>query len=126
MNGVDTKVERPYLYVIGEVGEVSPVKIGWSRAAPATRLGQHQVGTWRRLEYLHLEHVQASHVVAREFRVHLSLDAYWKGGEWFDVRRLAIRHLDGWAGVISDAAADSLPGSPPNSLRSPDGRHELI
>lgn len=122
MASVDTAVARPYLYAIGEVGESTPVKIGWSGMAPASRLGQHQLGNWRPLEYLYLEHIPAPHVVAREFSVHLGLDAHWRTGEWFDVRHLAAAHRNGWAGVIADAAGEGLPGP----LRSSDGQHALV
>ena len=44
--------EQSYIYVVGEVGEQTPVKIGVTAKPRRQRLAAYQGANWREVEYL--------------------------------------------------------------------------
>src|SRR5687767_13781051 len=116
--------ERPHLYVVGEVGQPTPVKIGVTAKPPRQRLAAFQSANWREMEYLLRRRVPIERMLVDEFLVHRTLAPWWITGEWFDVRPLA-KQLGGWAQLVEAAIAGKVPGGEPFELASADRDHHL-
>ncbi len=117
--------EQPYLYVVGEVGEQTPVKIGVTTKPPRQRLAAYQGANWREMEYLLCRPVPIERMLVDEFLVHRALSPWWRTGEWFDVRNLA-EQLGGWEQLVEAAIAGDVPGGERFELASADGDHRLV
>jgi hypothetical protein len=112
------------IYVVGEVGEQTPVKIGVTTNPPLQRLAAFQGANWREMEYLFRRPVSIERMLVEEFLVHRSLDPWWKNGEWYEVREGAHR-LGGWEQLVEAAIAGEVPGGERFELASVDGAHRL-
>lgn len=120
---------QPHIYVIGELGEPAmveqtPVKIGVTVKPPRQRLAAIQGANWREMAYLLRRPVPIERLMVDEFLIHRSLTPWWKTGEWFDVRRLAVQ-LGGWEQLLDAAIAGEVPGGERFELVSSDGAHRL-
>jgi hypothetical protein len=102
---------RPgWLYVVGEVDDHGPVKVGLS-CDVGHRLSGLQAGNPRELEVVHQTAVPDMGLAERS--VHRRLEAWLVRGEWYDIRHLVV---DDWDQVllddplvIGDQAADLSP-----------------
>jgi len=111
--GDDTGV----IYVVGEVGLSTPVKIGLARPARHAhkRMLTFATGNFRPLE--RLAEIPFEHARWIEYRLHCVLTPWWvknkNSREWFDVRHLVT---DGWEEFVARA----LPGNIPNAGALPE------
>ena len=112
--------EQPYIYVVGEVGEQTPVKIGVTAKPPRQRLAAYQGANWREMEYLLRRPVPIERMLVDEFLVHRALSPWWRKGEWYNVRHLA-EQLGGWEQLVEAAIAGEVPGGKRFELASADG-----
>ncbi|HKY16639.1 MAG TPA: GIY-YIG nuclease family protein [Microthrixaceae bacterium] len=117
--------EQPYIYVVGEVGEWTPVKIGVTAKPRRRRLAAYQTANWREVEYLLCRRVPIERMLVDEFLVHRTLSPWWKKGEWFDVRDVADQ-IGGWEQLVEAAIAGEVPGGERFDLVSADGDHRLV
>jgi hypothetical protein len=103
---------EPALYVIGEEGLDTPVKIGISIGSRA----ELQCGNWRPLEVLLRRPLAWPDLRWTEWRVHQALRRRrgepWVLGEWFRVRPHA-EALGSWDALIDAALANNVPGVEP-------------
>src|SRR5262245_31818811 len=101
--------QEPALYIIGEEGFDTPVKIGISIGSRAELQG----GNWRALEVLLRRPIDWPDLRWTERRVHHALrwgrGEPWVLGEWFRVRPHA-EALGGWDELIDAALFDGVPG----------------
>lgn len=120
--GDDTGV----IYVIGEVGLSTPVKIGLavSQRHARRRLLTFATGNFRPVEMLAV--IPKQHARWIEHQLHCAL-APWKvpnpnSTEWFDVRHLVT---DGWEAFVARALAGKLDGAGPLPELSGSPGHQL-
>lgn len=106
--------DKGVIYVIGEVGLSTPVKIGLAVSArhARRRLLTFATGNFRPMEALAV--IPTEHARWVEFKLHCAL-ASWRvknknATEWFDVRQLVA---DGWEDLFARALAGKLDGAGP-------------
>jgi hypothetical protein len=116
--------EQPYIYVVGEVGRRTPVKIGVTVKPLRQRLAAYQGANWREVEYLLCREVPIETMLVDEFHVHHTLFPWWVTGEWYRVRPLADQ-LGGWDQLADAAIAGEVPGGDRFELVSADGHHRM-
>jgi hypothetical protein len=114
----------PYIYIVGEMHEQTPVKIGVTTKPHLERLAAYQGANWREMEYLLCRSVSIERMLVDEFLVHQALRPMWKKGEWYDVRDVA-KQLGGWERLVDAAIAGEVPGGKRFELASVDGAHHL-
>lgn len=89
------------VYVIAPDGQW-PVKIGISHS-PRTRLGNLQIGNWKRLEVAHCfwtESREDAHAIEQAVHKDYSEQKKWLLGEWVDTRPAEARERIEWAALI--------------------------
>jgi hypothetical protein len=116
--------DQTCIYVVGEVGELTPVKIGVTARPHRRRLAAYQGANWREMQYLFRRPVAIEKMLVDEFLVHEALSPWWKTGGWYDVRPVADQ-LGGWKQLVDHAIAGNVPGGKRFEPTSTDGDHRL-
>lgn len=108
----DLDDDSGFIYLIGEVGLSTPVKIGLARSAlhAHKRMLTFATGNFRPLQ--RLAEIPVKHARWIEFRLHCVLSPWSvrnpNSREWFDVRHLVT---DGWEDLVARALAGNIPNA---------------
>ena len=113
-----------HLYVFGEVGHDTAVKIGIARRTGG-RLAALNAGNPRRLEFLYESFVPTPAGWSTNSTRFSSHGACATNGEWFNVRPLLGDGGD-WGGLIDRALHGDIPGAAPSPVPAPVGEHGLL
>lgn len=81
-----------YLYVIGEVERVRPVKVGRADN-PVWRISSLQAGNFRELQLLRCWSGTRSAITSLELALHSRLSSHRVAREWFDVSVETVEEL---------------------------------
>jgi hypothetical protein len=126
MTSNDVADDSGVIYVVGEIGLATPVKIGMAKSQRHAhrRMLSFGTGNPRPLE---MTVVEVAHCRWIEFQLHHVLKPFWAGNrnstEWFDVRS----HMTtSWSDFIVDALAGRIPGAGPLPLSRETAGHRLL